>query len=262
MLEGLSAVFLHLSSLNLSHKIVCVTDDGIRSLDELIRYQPTGWSTDELDALSRLVQAANDPREARILGTDTQSATPHTARRPDFPTLRENVDRVSAKRKLETSSNARENAIASLLRDQYANSTRRPRDICWTTWCSKAEMMGVQPLPLQIDNVSAIMSAFKAEGYRSVKNYTSRARQEHLTVFKSHPADDVLAHISRCERSVLRGLAKPKYKSSFQLEAIEDTNSMDLEHLAGQFPWPPHWLVVIGCWWILRGIELAAIRNR
>jgi hypothetical protein len=39
--------------------------------------------------------------------------------------------------------------------------------VCWATLCAKAEMMGVQPLPLQIENVSAIMSAFKAEATRA-----------------------------------------------------------------------------------------------
>ena len=259
MLHGISALFLRLSSFDLSHKIIGFTDDGIRSIADLKEYQPVGWTETELDALRRLVRA-NACTPADDSTVETLPAAPPTSRRPDFPTLREDINRTAAKRKLETSAGAREVAIAALIRDQYANSTRRPRDICWATWCAKAEMMGVSPLPLQIDNVSAIMSAFKAEGYKSVRNYTSRARQEHLAVLKMQPADDVLAHITKCERSVLRGLAKPKYKSSFHLEALEETNVTELENLEAQFPWPPIWLVVVGCWWILRGIELAAIR--
>ena len=176
MLHGISTLFTRLSSLNLSHKIIGITDDGIRSIADLKEYQPTDWTDAELDALKRLVRS-NVSMPAHDSTGESQPPAPPTVRRPDFPTLREDIDRTAAKRKLETSAEARDDAIAALIRDQYANSTRRPRDICWATWCAKAEMMGVSPLPLQIDNVSAIMSAFKAEGYRSVRNYTSRARR-------------------------------------------------------------------------------------
>jgi hypothetical protein len=204
MSEGTAAVFHHLSRFNLSHRVVDAVDDGICLLDELSNYQPKGWNLAETDALRQLAGSTKKPsRHERIkVNQVQQSGVPPTTRRPDFPTLRENVDREAAKRKLETSADARDEAIFSLLRDQYAHSTRRPRDVCWATWCTKADMMGVQPLPLQIDNFSAIMSAFKAEGHKSLRNHTSRARQEHLTALKAHPANNVLAHISRCERSV------------------------------------------------------------
>ncbi len=172
MLEGLATVFHHLSRFNLSHKIVDAVDEGMRSMDDLRSYQPGCWSSTDLAAL-KLMAASIDktPGPARAeIRREQPSGVPSIARRPDLPTLRGNVDRESAKRKLETCRAARDEGIASLSRNQYANSSRRPRDMCWATWCAKAEMMGVQPLPLRIENVSAIMSAFNAEGYKSVRN--------------------------------------------------------------------------------------------
>jgi len=57
MLHGISALFLRLSSFDLSHKIIGITDDGIRSIADLKEYQPVGWTETELDALRRLVRA-------------------------------------------------------------------------------------------------------------------------------------------------------------------------------------------------------------
>jgi hypothetical protein len=117
-------LYQHLSSAELSHKIICVADDGIRSIADLKDYQHIDWTEAELDALRRLARANTSTLPVPDSTCETRSPAPPTVRRPDFPTLRGNVDRTAAKRKLETSAENRDEAIAALIRDQYANSTR------------------------------------------------------------------------------------------------------------------------------------------
>jgi hypothetical protein len=169
MLHVFSTLYQHLSSAELSHKIICVADDGIRSTADLKDYQP-------IDLDRGGVRRAQTPRTCQHQYTprqdstcETRSSAPPTVRRPDFPTLRGNVDRKAAKRKLETSAEARDEAIAALIRDQYANSTRS------TTTVAKAvpkamvqPKMASPPLPGRLrafppHNASAAVTSATAE---------------------------------------------------------------------------------------------------
>ena len=66
----------------------------------------------------------------------------------------------------------------------------------------------VPVLPLLAESVRRVAALFKAAGYRSYRNYLSRARDEHLALgYEISPQLERMCRL--CRKSVVRGLAGP-----------------------------------------------------
>ena len=142
----------------------------------------------------------------------------------------------------------RQAALRTLDSDVYANSTRAPRDSLWATWVFVAAAWDIPPIPVTEDMVRRVAAGLKAGGYRVPEQYFSRSRQEHLRQVGS-PFDAAAEQaIADCSRSVTRGIGPSSLKRSFPFA-----------DLAPKVAWPEVVaLLVVGCWWLCRGIELAA----
>ena len=97
-----------------------------------------------------------------------------------------------------------------------------------------------------------VASSFKAAGYRSARQYFSRARREHI--LRTHvavPADVELA-ITDAFRSVERGIGGPALKDAFRAEEITLSFDTSDDRAAAA-------LVVLGLWFLMREIEIASL---
>ena len=158
--------------------------------------------------------------------------------------------------------NGRQAALRRLDADVYANSTRAPRDSLWATWVFVAAAWNIPPIPVTEDTVRRVAAGLKAGGYRVPEQYFSRARQEHLRQVGS-PIDAAAEQaIADCPRSVTRGVGPSSLKHSFPFEDFAPRVAWpEVAQLAAAPPEGPLFpvaLLVVGCWWLCRGIELAA----
>ena len=156
---------------------------------------------------------------------------------------------------------ARQELVNDLVADMYACSSRGPRDSQLNTWMQyHALWYGAESSPWPMDERSIIhvSALFKAGGYRSFKNYLSRAKEHHLML--GHPWTDRLDLIARkCSRSVLRGLAGASRSEPFDLFRVVSCLAGD----DGPFhpEGPVHVRALISCstMYLLREVEASAI---
>ena len=149
-----------------------------------------------------------------------------------------------------------------LTRDFYAPSCHDSRQSNWKTWCTIAEAWGLLPIPITDELVLAVGASLKNGGYRSSKNYFSRAMQEHRDHCINPLPDSTLALITRVTRSINRGIGPTTFKDSFELELFHTPLPVD-ERDPGV--WYLHTetardITTICCWWLLRGIEAAGAK--
>ena len=186
--------------------------------------------------------------------------------RSDLPVIHPG-GRGSIKRALDMTVTDRENTlIARLEDDMYAQSSKKPREALWKTWCSMAAAWNLQPVPLTEELVIKVGASFKAGHYKSPQNYFSRALQEHRQLTKQHPTPFVQSLIKNVIRSITRGTGPTAFKDSFEVELLN--RAYDLNSLRRE---PEHWsedpshsrdATLICCWWLLRGIEAAAASTK
>ena len=190
-----------------------------------------------------------------------------TVRRTDFPSLPCDIH-VRANKRLAVASTANEStkrvALANLEADEYANSSKDPRLSLWRTWQFLAANWHLEPLPLTPTLVRALGASFKQGKYKSVKNYFSLAKQKHIE-YTGNTIDDITnLTIQKVQRSVLRGLGQSNLKTAFDLEqlAVEQLQIPGARPDDLQLPLmirdTGFHLVVLGSWFLTRGIELAA----
>ena len=118
------------------------------------------------------------------------------------------------------------------------------------------------PLPVTEDTVWRVAAGFKAGGYCGPAQYFSRARQEHLRQVGA-PIDAAAEQaITDCTRSVTRGIGPSSLKHSFPFEDLAPRVAWpEVAQLVATPPEGPLFpvaLLVVGCWWLCRSIELAA----
>ena len=82
--------------------------------------------------------------------------------------------RGSMKRALDrTITNDEDQLIIDLENDMYAQSSKKPREALWKTWCTMASAWNRPPVPLTEELVLKAGASFKAGQYRSPQNYFS-----------------------------------------------------------------------------------------
>lgn len=90
--------------------------------------------------------------------------------------------------------------------DFYAPSCQDSRQSLWKTWCTIAKAWDLLPLPITDELVLAIGASLKHGGYRSSKNYFSRAQQKHEVILQNHCQKGHFALIAKVTRSINRGI--------------------------------------------------------
>eukprot|EP00439_Symbiodinium_sp_Y106_P077835 s2127_g16.t1 len=128
-----------------------------------------------------------------------------------------------------------------------------------------ADAWDLDPLPLSVRLVNAIGASLRAGGYKSAKQIFGQARQEHIAGTKTAVPLEVLLKMAQVERAVERGQGPSKLKDSF---FVEDIARLPQNQNSDDFNGPHDWarrlqhridMVVICCWWLLRGIEAASV---
>ena len=122
-------------------------------------------------------------------------------------------------------------------------------DARWRTWTRLAHAWEMQPLTPEI--IEKVASSLQAGGYKSAKQYFSRAKREHMRTQGTQALQEVEQEIRDACRSIARRLGGPELKDAFSFESLA---------LSECEPGRAHALVVTGAWFLMREIELAALR--
>eukprot|EP00435_Cladocopium_sp_Y103_P008710 s4463_g2.t1 len=112
--------------------------------------------------------------------------------------------------------------------------------------------------PLNQDKILRVSALFKASGYKSYKNYMSRAKDQHLAL--GFDWNDHLTRVAqKCARSVLRGLSGRTRSEAFDFLKV-------VAALSGPFvlrhegaPTHPLPMIVTATYFMLRELEVSAI---
>ena len=180
--------------------------------------------------------------------------------RSDLPPIYQNGQRASFTLALVAAQpNNRKRAMDDLDRDVLARSTEPAQQSRLRTYRALCAAWGVAPFPLSVENIRRCSAAsFKAGGYRSAALYMQAAVNYQVRFLKEpiHPL--LRATIKDVVRSIKRGLGPSRLKEGFDVFALAsavDTDDMD----TFDFQRPSHLVdvCVLGCWFMLREIELA-----
>ena len=107
------------------------------------------------------------------------------------------------------------------------------------------------------DVVEKVSASLKRGGHRSARQYFSQARRQHvLHTGKQVPADVELC-VRDMTRSLERGLGGPALKDAFRLESLELPRPEEDVPVSARTQTT---VVVLGCWFLLREIEVAALK--
>eukprot|EP00435_Cladocopium_sp_Y103_P032334 s1069_g8.t1 len=184
-------------------------------------------------------------------------------KRGDMPIVRR-VDKGDLDRAFSASINAesRQSALDHLLSDMYAATSKKPRDALLKTWVKLHTAWfgedGQPPFPMTEITLIRVSAMFKSGGYKSFKNYLSRAKDHHLQL--GYQWTESLNRTSqKCARSVLRGLAGAARSEAFDLKAVvKCLDGMEVQVVDG-CPAHPLALVVCATFFMLRELEASAV---
>ena len=199
---------------------------------------------------------------AKRPSTLDHSGTQEKRKRHDMPVVRK-IDRAAmatAQEKISTGTGRRD-ALDALVNDFYASSSQAPRTSQLKTWERyHATWYGDQvPVwPLSEQSLVRVSALFKLGGYKSFKNYLSRAKDHHISLgFEWSDKLDAVAR--KCSRSVLRGLAGSTRSMDFDLVRISSHLPHGSYALDECGPAHPKAMVVTATLFLLRELEASAI---
>ena len=193
-----------------------VAEMGIDDMDSLRATDITIFQEHGLDNLStrRIWESLHGPDILVIHETETAT------NRHDLPVVHAR-NRGSMKRALDrTITNDEDQLIIDLENDMYAQSSKKPREALWKTWCIMASAWNLPPVPLTEELILKVGASFKAGQYRSPQNYFSRAIQEHRSLTKANPSYFLQQLIKNTTRSIVRGMGPTPFKDSFEIELL------------------------------------------
>ena len=225
-----------------------------------------GLSASVAGAIVRGHPCVAGPADSADIPVGPGTGTGPAPSRPDHPTLAytSRGKRTAADARLATLE-ARESALKRIDNLCYAKSARGVRGALWSTWEHFAVThWGLQPIPLTVNLVRRMAASLREGGYRAVDQYFSRARQEHLRAIGEAPSDVVEDAIKMYTRACQRGIGPHTFKDSFRFEHLAGLRSLrvppsreDITNMHDdQCMWPAA-MVVMGTWWMARGIELS-----
>lgn len=184
-------------------------------------------------------------------------------KRLDMPIVRK-VDKGDLDKAVRASSTveSKRAALDHLLSDMYAATSKKPRDALLKTWVKLHTAWfgddGQPPFPLTEISLVRVSAMFKSGGYRSFKNYLSRAKDHHLQL--GYQWNESLNRTSqKCARSVLRGLAGASRSEAFDLTKVVKALDGRDATLAEGGPEHPLALIVCATFFLLRELEASAV---
>ena len=148
-------------------------------------------------------------------------------------------------------------AMEELEKDTFSASSRT-RETRANWWILRAKARGIQPFPLDARKLKLLGALLKKGGYRSGTTYVSDAKRTHLEM--DHPWSEQLALIHKdVARALTRGLGPARQAQPIPLHLFAELPEVPGIPAAGTLLRPRD-AVLVGCWWLLREIELAALR--
>ena len=184
-------------------------------------------------------------------------------KRFDMPVVRK-VDKGSLDRAVRVcdSSDTKHTALDQLMGDMYATTSKRPRDALLRTWVKLHTCWfgdeNHPAFPLDEQKLVRVSALFKAGGYKSFKNYLSRAKDQHLSL--GFDWTESLNRVAqKCTRSVTRGLASASRSEAFEFcQVVRTLEEMDAP-LVHDGPASPLPMVVCATYFMLRELEISAV---
>jgi hypothetical protein len=220
-------------------------------------------SCDELEAPGFLPEDCSSPREVDSKHPLEDRASSPT-RRSDFPKINSATSCRGSLSLALSAARQPNNTLDIFRHDIYSSSSQKPRDSLWNTWCRIAATWQLPPLPVTSELIEKIGASLKAGGYKSAENYFCRAKDEHISQLRIALPPDVPSAIKKATRSIKRGAMAAKLKKAFRIELARSQPSDINLQLWKQAPagaaLAPIATIIMGCWFLTRGIELAAIR--
>ena len=218
---------------------VCSVSEAVRAL-EMNRLPPV---------LSASVQAVL----TLALGPSAVPAVlgpPTKMRRKDLPVAQPTAAGSLSKALASAQPDAREATIERFRRDIWAPSNQGPPAARWRTWAKVCDAWAIPALPLTMDSVEKVAAALKEGGYRSARQYFACARREQVLQTKTDVPPEVLLMMRDAVRSLERGVGGPALKDAFRFEEVVLPERRDV------------CLFVLGCWFLMREIEIAAMQRK
>ena len=187
---------------NMGDLAIKVAEMGIDDMDSLRATDITTFQENGLDNLStRSIWESLHGPDILVIHESEPATT-----RPDLFVVQIR-GRGSMKRALDrTITNDEDQLIIDLENDMYAQSSKKPREALWKTWCTMASAWNLPPVPLTEELVLKVGASFKAGQYRSPHNYFCRAIQEHRSLTKTNPSYFLQQLIKNTARSIVRGM--------------------------------------------------------
>jgi hypothetical protein len=154
----------------------------------------------------------------------------------------------------------RQASLKTFMESMVAPSNSSCQDSLLRTWAAFHDAWfegSSSVLPLTVPKVYAVCSMFRAGGYRSIDNYLSRIKDHHIG--HGHAWSDQLHRAFRkSRRAVTRGVGPARQSAEFNLVAAHNTL---LEHdgspVCSGGPLGVKSLLVCGCFWMLRELEIS-----
>ena len=207
---------------------------------------------------TRSAQSSGAPSNAPAVQAhgDAQHADP---RRSDAPALRPYTRGTrSEAMAIAQSPAALGQAVEALQRAMHSNTSRASRSSVLVTWESVAHSAGIQePFNLTPATVVQVVASLVQAGFRSVPTLISAAKRQHTADgYSWTPQLDLVTR--DCLRAALRGVGPPNQSAAFPLDKIPDIPDSE-DPWVHDGPVGPRRVLTIGCWWLLREIELSNI---
>ena len=179
--------------------------------------------------------------------------------RSDLPPLQQNGQRASFTMALVAAQlNNRKRSLDELDKDILARSSEPAQVSRLRTFRAICTAWGVAAFPLSVENIRCFAASMKAGGYRSASLYF-QAAINHQIRFLREPVQPLLRSIIKdVARSIRRGLGPSRLKEGFDVFALTSLVAPDDES-SFDFRRPAHLVdvCILGCWFMLREIELA-----
>ncbi len=154
------------------------------------------------------------------------------------------------KRKLEPDTVT--DALRRLDEGKYTPSSRRSVKARVAWWQREARRLGTKPWPLTKGSLRIAAAALKAGAFRSASQYLYCLKKTHIR--KGHAWNVSLGvEMLDCIRSCTRGIGPPKRAAPLPLDRLQLPFPAPCALLGGTDS------ILIGCWWLLREVELAGL---
>ena len=209
---------------------------------------------------SQLVEAGmREADVSQLLECIQPSRSQNPRGRSDLPPIRPNGQRASFTLALVAAEpNNRKRSLEDLDRDILARSTEPAQVSRLRTYRAICSAWGIAAFPLSVENIRCCAASLKAGRYRSASLYL-QAAVNHQLRFLREPVHPLLrSTIKDVVRSIKRGLGPSRLKEGFDVFALTSIVDVD-DDSPFDFRRPSHLVdvCILGCWYMLREIELA-----